>query len=76
MIAAFAVHADLNVMVFQDTNPCFCGKLSALIGVKYLRATVVLDSSFQSLDTKSASSVLDKHQLSTLRACQSMMATR
>jgi hypothetical protein len=70
--AAFAIHRYLHLGLLELINPVAAGELRSLIGVEDLRRAVFGQGLFQ----KSASKVFDNRQASTLRLCQSMMATR
>ncbi len=47
MVTTLSIHADLDIVILQNSYPCFAGELSTLIGIKYLRITMVLNGSLQ-----------------------------
>ena len=50
--SALAVHADFDLVVFQITGEGLAGELAALVGVHDLRATILVDSLFQCIQTE------------------------
>jgi hypothetical protein len=52
MITTLSIHADLDIVILQNSYPCLAGELSTLIGIEYLWATVVLNGSLQSLNAE------------------------
>ena len=41
--SAFAIHADLDTIVFQQAGEFLAGELAALVGVEDFRSTVAVD---------------------------------
>lgn len=74
--AALAVHADANVVGFEQAGEFSAGKLAALAGVEDLGAAITRMASRTASRQKSVVSVFDNRQASTLRECQSSTATR
>ena len=50
--AAFAIHADLDGVSFENVGEFGTGELAALVGVEDLRSAVAGDGLFQCLDTE------------------------
>jgi hypothetical protein len=72
---AFAVHADFDPRVSQYVDQSAAGKLTALIGVEYLRHLVFGNDLFRASMQKPASMLLANRQGKTSRLCQSMIST-
>ena len=50
--AAFSVHADLDVVIFQHVGKFQAGDLAALVGVEDFRPAITIDSPLYRLDAK------------------------
>jgi len=47
--AALAVHADVDTMIFEDSNKCIRGELAAPVSVEDIRRPILLYSFFKRL---------------------------
>ena len=52
MVAALAVHADPDVMFFENACKGLTGELDALVGIENVRRSMALKSLFQGIDTE------------------------
>ncbi|NOG32897.1 transposase [Halomonas sp. TBZ9] len=77
MVAALAVHADPDAMIFENVCEGLTGELDTLIGIEISPALHgAVKASSRTSTQKSVSMVLETRQDGTLRLYQSMMATR
>ena len=74
--ASLAIHADLDVMVFEYIREILAGKLTTLVTVKDIRCAVGCQGFFQCLNIRAASRLLAKRYESTFLERQSMIAPR
>ena len=73
---SLAIHADLDVIVFEYIREILSGKLTTLVTVKDFRCAVGCQG-FSSASTQGAASrLLDKRHESTFLERQSMIAAR
>ena len=74
--ATFAIHTDLNAVLFEHANEGRAGELTALIGVMISDRPYFRMASSSASTQGSAVSVLDRRQARTRRVAQSSTAER
>jgi hypothetical protein len=76
VLAAFAVHADRDLMPLQGIGEVVAGELATLVGIENLGAAVVDERFLERLDTELGTERVRSRHASTARLTQSMMTTK